>query len=107
MAPPPPPPGMQPGYGEAPVDISGYGGPPSGFYGGPPGPPPSQVAQEAEALDNASDMMTHSRDGGAAFLRRYRGAGTGAMQMDPRRQGGVRQTALGGAPLTDKYGNLI
>ena len=63
----------------------------------------AKLEKTERQLYEASDRLTaNTTDASAAFLARYRGGvGRG------RALGGVQQTALGGAPLTDKHGNLI
>ena len=97
-----PPPGNMRGF---PPISGGYSAPqPVGGYDG-------MSTRAQEDLQTVANALGSANDGAATFLDRYRaGAGAGA-----GRAGGVgnvganaRQITGGrGAPLTDKYGNLI
>ena len=93
--------------------MGGFGGAP------PPPPPPGGMApnRRKSAMDTAADLSrasnqlaSNTNDGSQSFLDRYRagaGLGAGTSVTKGRNATGVRQGQLGGAPLTDKYGNLI
>jgi hypothetical protein len=68
------------------------------------------MSSQAEQLHDAANSLTaNATDGSSAFLARYRqmGGGAGGGGARPGAMGGIRQGQRGGAPLTDKYGNLI